>query len=351
MRSGWRQALAAAALCALAGSIVDAQFNLATQSQLYSDQCDFAAFQSRSAAVDRACCQGKSEDICAGGTPTRCDLECAVTYLPFFEECQNMIMSLAGTPTPTVIHVGSSGENTKSVPASGLSDCGSEAVNDQNPNWRDTFSVRLNSGKGGGQTIAVTRTDSSGGWGQDLEISCTANGAMAGLTQLENSCEGIPAREAVDAIVDLMGHCDMVAMDCDANGCRGGPPLQCATAGDGSAAADGETTLAEVITAGEEVSYQGLCLGSVDGGGWTYVTEAGRSTTDTSDVFIERPTGYHSFVYDLKGMRVNQVLVKRTSSSWCDSWEHSDVRSFWGVSDLTTASMGIALGTEELCCE
>ena len=89
----------------------------------------------------------------------------------------------------------------------------------------------------------------------------------------------------------------------------------------------------------------------VDGGGWTYVTEAGRSTTDTSDVFIERPTGYHSFVYDLKGMRVNQVLVKRTSSSWCDSWEHSDVRSFWGVSDLTTASMGIALGTEELCCE
>lgn len=168
---------------------------------------------------------------------------------------------------------------------------------------------------------------------------------MAGLVQLVDQCEAIPVRESLDMIDDLLGHCDTVALDCTADGCRGGPPLQCAAAADVSAA-EGVTTLAEVITIGEEISYDGLCLGAV-GGGWTYVTEDGRSATDMSDVFAEEGGGYHSYVYDLKGMRVNQVLVRRTTPTWCDSWGHTG--SYWGVTELNTVSMGIALGTEEFC--
>ena len=46
-------------------------------------------------------------------------------------------------------------------------------------------------------------------------------------------------------------------------------------------------------------------------------------------------------------MRFNQVLVRRGTPTWCDSWGHSG--SYWGVDGLTTVSMGIAMGTEEYC--
>ena len=49
----------------------------------------------------------------------------------------------------------------------------------------------------------------------------------------------------------------------------------------------------EVITIGEEVSYNAICNQDVDGGGWTYVTEEGLSTVDPNDVFAEELHGYH----------------------------------------------------------
>ncbi len=58
-------------------------------------------------------------------------------------------------------------------------------------------------------------------------------------------------------------------------------------------------------------------------------------------------TSLQEFVYDLKGMRFNQVLVRRGTPTWCDSWGHSG--SYWGVDGLSEVSMGIAMGTEEFC--
>jgi hypothetical protein len=62
---------------------------------------------------------------------------------------------------------------------------------------------------------------------------------------------------------------------------------------------------------------------------------------------VKRVWPLQEFVYDLKGMRFNQVLVRRGTPTWCDSWGHSG--SYWGVDGLTTVSMGIAMGTEEYC--
>jgi hypothetical protein len=50
------------------------------------------------------------------------------------------------------------------------------------------------------------------------------------------------------------------------------------------------------------------------------------------------------FVYDLKGMRFNDVLIRRATPTWCDSWGHTG--SFWGVDGLSEVSMGLAMGTE-----
>jgi hypothetical protein len=274
----------------LAMDRANAQFNIG--GAVASPTCDFSSFQWRSAAVDLACCQNKGADVCSSGTPTQCDLECALVYLSFFEDCENLIQALGSAPTPTVIHIGSSGVNPTEIPVDGLLSCDADPavpVNTQEDGWGDTFSVHLDD-KRRGQTLLVTRTDADAGWGQDLEISCVANGAITGLIQLVDQCEAIPVTEAIDMIDDLLGHCDTVQLDCSPSGCRGGPPLQCAQL-DG--APTGITTLAEVITIGEEVSYNGMCNGDVDGGGWTYVTEEGLSATDLNDVFAEELGGYH----------------------------------------------------------
>jgi hypothetical protein len=287
---------------------VNAQFNLG--GGVVSPTCDFSSFQWRSQAVDLACCQNKGANVCDGGVPIQCDIECALVYLSFFEDCENLIRALGSAPTPTVIRIGSSGANPARVPTDGLLSCDADPaapVNAQEPGWADTFSVHLDD-KTRGQTLVVTRTDQDAGWGQDLEITCTANGAMAGLVQLVDQCEAIPVTEALDMIDDLLGHCDTVHLDCSPSGCRGGPPLQC-SALDGTAT--GITALAEVITIGEEVSYNGLCNGDVDGGGWTFVNEEGLSTVDPNDVFAEELHGYH-----VRGRRatVEAVQHQRISS-------------------------------------
>lgn len=285
------RALGALLAVVIGGKGAHAQFNLG--GGVLSPTCDFASFQSRSEQVDIACCQGKGSNVCTTGTPSQCDLECALVYLSFFEDCENLIRALGSAPTPTVVHVGSSGVNPARIPIDDMASCDADPAvpaNRQDPGWSDTFSVHLQQ-KRRGQNLVVTRTDTDGGWGQDLEITCTANGPLPGLVQLADQCEAIPVTEAIDMIEDLLGHCDTVQLDCSGpSGCRGGPPVQCAQA---PGAASGVTTLAEVITIGEEVSYDGLCNQDVDGGGWTYVAEPGLSTVDPDDVFAEELHGYH----------------------------------------------------------
>jgi hypothetical protein len=56
------------------------------------------------------------------------------------------------------------------------------------------------------------------------------------------------------------------------------------------------------------------------GGGWIFVNELGRSTTDTDDLSVIQPEGYFLPSYNMKGLRWNEVLIQRVSPNWCDSW-------------------------------
>ena len=56
--------------------------------------CNYANIDAKTAAVDRACCSGVQGDVCAGGVPSVCDIECAIHYVPFHEDCNAL---LAGT--------------------------------------------------------------------------------------------------------------------------------------------------------------------------------------------------------------------------------------------------------------
>jgi hypothetical protein len=93
------------------------------------------------------CCKGKGKSNCPKGTPLKCDLECAIDYLPvslgvscyrvnaegfmsqrgratqFFEECQNLIQGLSPAPTPTVVIVGKSSHNKKVIPVENVVSC------------------------------------------------------------------------------------------------------------------------------------------------------------------------------------------------------------------------------------
>jgi hypothetical protein len=81
------------------------------------------------------------------------------------------------------------------------------------------------------------------------------------------------------------------------------------------------------------------CDMAIDGGGWMFVNEAGRSSTDIHDLFAEVEGGLHQFVYDLQGISYNQVLVERVNSYWCNSWGSG--KPYWG--DRSEVSMGIAV--------
>ena len=85
---------------------VAAQFNLG--GNFKSDKCTMSMFESRVKEIDEACCKGKGADVCPLGTPIRCDLECGLEYLSFFDECQNLIMGLSAAPQPVVVYVGPS---------------------------------------------------------------------------------------------------------------------------------------------------------------------------------------------------------------------------------------------------
>ena len=383
-------------LAAIGVGTTRAQFNLG--GGFASDKCSMRIFEQRVKQIDKSCCVGKGKDTCPNGAPLRCDLECAIDYLPFFEECQNLIQNLAPRPTPVIVVVGSSSTNKKVINVENVVSCTSGRGVGQSSRFHDTFAVsvaanhksitvstawsatvgdcRYKNGRhsnyktlhkqpsvkackgactddprchafdmnfpfrgtcwlfsnvagnqkhsGNGVKASrcwIHRDTKKGGWGHNLRVQCVAKGMMEQLVQLKNQCEHIPTRESVDLIGDLLSHCKLINVDCSGakRGCRGGPPLQCASVKE---TREGVTTLAEVVSLGKEISYSGYCLESIAGGGWTFVNEERRSTTDINDIFPEQLHGYHEFVYNTKGMKYNEVLVRRTSATWCDSWGH-----------------------------
>jgi len=56
------------------------------------------------------------------------------------------------------------------------------------------------------------------------------------------------------------------------------------------------------------------------GGGWIFVNEIGRSVEDLHDIAEIQPDGYMLPSYNMKGLRWNEVLIRRVSANWCDSW-------------------------------
>ena len=66
------------------------------------------------------------------------------------------------------IHVGNSSSNSKiiNLPDKNWTYVDPTPINEQNPNWKDTFNIELLNNN----QLKITRTDSSHGWGQQLEL-------------------------------------------------------------------------------------------------------------------------------------------------------------------------------------
>ena len=73
-----------------------------------------------------------------------------------------------------------------------------------------------------------------------------------------------------------------------------------------------------------------------DGGGWTYVAEPGRSTSDGTDVTVESRYGYHQWVFDLRGMSYDEAMFERITPLWCGSW------GYGSANFINSCSMGVA---------
>jgi hypothetical protein len=82
------------------------------------------------------------------------------------------------------------------------------------------------------------------------------------------------------------------------------------------------------------------------GGGWIFVNELGRSTTDVDDLAEIQPEGYYLPNYNMKGLKFNEVLIQRTSPNWCDSW---GLQSSKWVED-NGASMCVQADDEHVYC-
>jgi len=90
----------------------------------------------------------------------------------------------------------------------------------------------------------------------------------------------------------------------------------------------------------EKCCEQRATLGSEEsnnyGGGWTFVNVAGKSVLDENDLVRIKPGADTLPVYEIV-VPFNEVLVKRVSDNWCDSWGKKT--PYWVRPD--GASMGV----------
>jgi hypothetical protein len=62
------------------------------QINIVDTSCDAADFPTRTTQVNTDCCD-ETNNHCASGVPTTCDLQCAITYLTYYSECQQQIIA------------------------------------------------------------------------------------------------------------------------------------------------------------------------------------------------------------------------------------------------------------------
>lgn len=65
--------------------------------------CSPSDFQSRTDRVNSACCD-EGGDECAAGVPNLCDARCALTFLDYYTECNQMLFSTMAPEQMTQLH-------------------------------------------------------------------------------------------------------------------------------------------------------------------------------------------------------------------------------------------------------
>ena len=55
-------------------------------------QCNLQNFQADADEVDAKCCDDGVS--CSGGVPTTCDVKCALTYIPFYDQCSQILATM-----------------------------------------------------------------------------------------------------------------------------------------------------------------------------------------------------------------------------------------------------------------
>ena len=63
---------------------------------LNNDQCSMDSFNQRVQDIDTTCCTQDSQDVCASGVPSTCNLPCAVRFREFYSDCQTLVTALLG---------------------------------------------------------------------------------------------------------------------------------------------------------------------------------------------------------------------------------------------------------------
>eukprot|EP01050_Picozoa_sp_SAG11_P022003 SAG11_NODE_4044_length_2089_cov_1.153769_1_plen_326_part_00 len=60
--------------------------------------CNYDAVQEKNSSIDDACCRASdADDDCEGGLPSMCDVECAIHYVPFYEDCNAVLHGSFGS--------------------------------------------------------------------------------------------------------------------------------------------------------------------------------------------------------------------------------------------------------------
>lgn len=132
--------------------------------------CDPLTLQDRAAAVDLACCPG---DTCTGGVVTECSWNCAVEFVPFYEDCGATLASM-GSDQSGVNELCTPARPAKVQKAVDAADCSNQILSCRKAD------LCVDSDDGGGATRAELA---------DCENWTGAGGA--GWTAGGEACEGV----------------------------------------------------------------------------------------------------------------------------------------------------------------